>query len=88
MIDVEYKEQLERAINGRTAVVYFLVTDKHFGTYRDQPDARGGKVSPWTRRKRWWHSSGSDSQGVTVEYSSVEESSFFNRTFDAVAAWV
>jgi uncharacterized pyridoxal phosphate-dependent enzyme len=45
MIDVEYKEQLQRAINGRTAMVYFLVADKHFGTYRDQPDAPGGKVS-------------------------------------------
>ena len=45
MIEVEYKEQLERAINGRTAMVYFLVADKHFGTYRDQPDAPGGKVS-------------------------------------------
>ena len=62
MIEVEYKEQLERAINGRTAMVYFLVADKHFGTYRDQPDAPGGKVSPWTRRNRWWHRSGSDSQ--------------------------
>src|SRR4030095_4094670 len=45
MIEVEYKEQLERAINGRTAMVYFLVADRHFGTYRDQPDAPGGKVS-------------------------------------------
>ena len=45
MIEVEYKEQLEGAINGRTAMVYFLVADKHFGTYRDQPDAPGGKVS-------------------------------------------
>jgi uncharacterized pyridoxal phosphate-dependent enzyme len=45
MIDVEHKEQMERAINGRTAMIYFLVADKHFGTYRDQPDAPGGKVS-------------------------------------------
>ena len=45
MIDVEHKEQMERAINGRTAMLYFLVADKHFGTYRDQPDAPGGKVS-------------------------------------------
>jgi uncharacterized pyridoxal phosphate-dependent enzyme len=44
MIEVEYREQLERAINGRTAMVYFLVADKHFGVYRDQPDAPGGKV--------------------------------------------
>src|SRR5688572_6011107 len=45
MIDVEHREQMERAINGRTAMLYFLVADKHFGTYRDQPDAPGGKVS-------------------------------------------
>jgi hypothetical protein len=35
MIDVEHKEQIERAINGRTAMICFLVADKHFGTYRD-----------------------------------------------------
>jgi L-seryl-tRNA(Ser) seleniumtransferase len=45
MIEVEYKDQMERAINGHTAMLYFLVADKHFGTYRDQPDAPGGKVS-------------------------------------------
>jgi L-seryl-tRNA(Ser) seleniumtransferase len=45
MIEVEYKEQMERSINGRTAMIYFLVADRHFGTYRDQPDAPGGKVS-------------------------------------------
>jgi uncharacterized pyridoxal phosphate-dependent enzyme len=45
MIEVEYKEQMERAINGRTGMIYFLVADKHFGTYRDQSDAPGGKVS-------------------------------------------
>jgi L-seryl-tRNA(Ser) seleniumtransferase len=45
MIEVEYKEQMERAINGRTAMIYFLVADKHFGTYRDQLDAPGGKIS-------------------------------------------
>jgi L-seryl-tRNA(Ser) seleniumtransferase len=45
MIEVEYKEQLERAINEHTAMVYFLVADRHFGTYRDRPDAPGGKVS-------------------------------------------
>src|ERR1051326_1733465 len=45
MIVVDYPEQMERAINGRTAMLYFLVADKHFGTYRDQLDAPGGKVS-------------------------------------------
>jgi L-seryl-tRNA(Ser) seleniumtransferase len=45
MIEVEYKDQMERAVTGRTAMIYFLVADKHFGTYRDQPDAPGGKVS-------------------------------------------
>jgi L-seryl-tRNA(Ser) seleniumtransferase len=45
MIEVEYKEQMERAINGRTAMIYFLVADRHFGKYRDQPDAPGGKIS-------------------------------------------
>jgi uncharacterized pyridoxal phosphate-dependent enzyme len=45
MIEVEYKDQMERAISGRTAMIYFLVADKHFGKYRDQPDAPGGKVS-------------------------------------------
>src|SRR5918996_1110471 len=45
MIEVEYKEQMERAINGRTAMIYVLVADKHFGAYRDQPDAPGGKIS-------------------------------------------
>jgi len=45
LIEVEYKEQLERAIGGRTAMLYFLVADKHFGKYRDQLDAPGGKVS-------------------------------------------
>src|SRR5215510_11611086 len=44
MIEVEYPEQMERAINGKTAMIYFLVADKHFGTYRDQLDAPGGKV--------------------------------------------
>jgi L-seryl-tRNA(Ser) seleniumtransferase len=44
-VEVEYKDQMERAINGRTAMVYFLVADKHFGTYRDRLDAPGGKVS-------------------------------------------
>jgi L-seryl-tRNA(Ser) seleniumtransferase len=45
LIEVEYKDQMERAINGRTAMLYFLVADKHFGKYRDMVDAPGGKVS-------------------------------------------
>lgn len=44
MVEVEYKDELERAINGRTAMIYFLVADRHFGKYRDQLDAPGGKV--------------------------------------------
>ena len=45
LIEVEYKDQMERAVNGRTAMIYFLVADKHFGQFRDMPDAPGGKVS-------------------------------------------
>ncbi len=45
MVEVEYKEQLERALNGKTAMAYFLVADRHFGKYRDQVDAPGGKIS-------------------------------------------
>jgi L-seryl-tRNA(Ser) seleniumtransferase len=45
VVEVEHKDELERAINGRTAMIYFLVADKHFGTYRDQLDAPGGKIS-------------------------------------------
>jgi L-seryl-tRNA(Ser) seleniumtransferase len=45
LIEVEYKDQMERAINGRTAMIYFLIADKHFGKYRDMPDAPGGNVS-------------------------------------------
>lgn len=45
MVEVETKEQLEQAIGGKTAMLYFLVADKHFGQYRDQLDAPGGKVS-------------------------------------------
>lgn len=45
MVEVEYKDELERAITGHTAMLYFLVADKHFGKYRDQLDAPGGKVS-------------------------------------------
>jgi uncharacterized pyridoxal phosphate-dependent enzyme len=44
MIEVEYAEQMERAVNGKTAMIYFLVADKHFGTYRDRLDAPGGKI--------------------------------------------
>jgi L-seryl-tRNA(Ser) seleniumtransferase len=45
MVEVEYPEQMERAITGKTAMIYFLVADKHFGTYRDRLDAPGGKVT-------------------------------------------
>jgi seryl-tRNA(Sec) selenium transferase len=41
----EYKDEMERAINGHTAMLYFLVADKHFGANRDVPNAAGGKVS-------------------------------------------
>ncbi|MCI0364450.1 MAG: hypothetical protein L0219_11235, partial [Phycisphaerales bacterium] len=39
MVEVEYKDQMERAINGRTAMLYFLIADRHFGKYRDMIDA-------------------------------------------------
>jgi L-seryl-tRNA(Ser) seleniumtransferase len=45
LVEVEQKDELERAIGDRTAMVYFLVADKHFGEYRDRLDAPGGKVS-------------------------------------------
>ncbi len=45
LVEVETKQEMERAINPRTAMIYFLVADKHFGQYRDQLDAPGGKVS-------------------------------------------
>jgi L-seryl-tRNA(Ser) seleniumtransferase len=44
MVEVEFKDQLERAINGKTAMIYFLIADKHFGRYRDMLDAPGGKI--------------------------------------------
>jgi uncharacterized pyridoxal phosphate-dependent enzyme len=44
LVEVEYKEQMERAITGKTAMIYFLVADKHFGQFRDQLDAPGGKI--------------------------------------------
>ena len=45
MVEVEYKDQLERAINGKTAMIYFLIADKHFGKYRDMLEAPGGKIT-------------------------------------------
>jgi L-seryl-tRNA(Ser) seleniumtransferase len=45
LVEVEEKEQLESAVGPRTAMIYFLVADKHFGEYRDRLDAPGGKVS-------------------------------------------
>lgn len=44
VVEVEYKEQMERAITGKTAMIYFLVADKHFGQFRDQLDAPGGRI--------------------------------------------
>jgi uncharacterized pyridoxal phosphate-dependent enzyme len=45
LVEVEHKDEMDRAITGHTAMLYFLVADKHFGRYRDQLDAPGGKVS-------------------------------------------
>jgi seryl-tRNA(Sec) selenium transferase len=45
LIVAEHKDEMERAINGHTAMIYFLVADKHFGASRDVPGAEGGKVS-------------------------------------------
>ena len=45
IVEVEEKDQMERAIGNQTAMIYFLIADKHFGQYRDQLDAPGGKVS-------------------------------------------
>jgi len=45
IVEVEHLDEMERAITGHTAMLYFLVADKHFGKYRDQLDAPGGKVS-------------------------------------------
>lgn len=44
MIDVDYKDEMERAIGGKTAMLYYLVAEKHFGAHRDKLDAPGGKV--------------------------------------------
>jgi len=45
IVEVEEKDQMERAIGNQTAMIYFLIADKHFGQYRDRLDAPGGKVS-------------------------------------------
>ena len=45
VISVEHKDEMERAITGKTAMLYYLVAEKHFGTHRDRLDAPGGKVS-------------------------------------------
>ncbi len=45
MVTVEYQDEMERAITGKTAMLYYLVAEKHFGTHRDRLDAPGGKVS-------------------------------------------
>jgi L-seryl-tRNA(Ser) seleniumtransferase len=44
-VDVEHLDEMERAINGKTAMIYHLIAEKHFGQYRDQLDAPGGHVS-------------------------------------------
>jgi uncharacterized pyridoxal phosphate-dependent enzyme len=44
-VDVEYLDEMERAITGKTAMIYHLIAEKHFGRYRDQLDAPGGHVS-------------------------------------------
>jgi L-seryl-tRNA(Ser) seleniumtransferase len=36
---VEYKDQMERAVNERTAMIYFLVADKPVGAQSDVPNA-------------------------------------------------
>ena len=45
MVAVEHKDEMERAITGKTAMIYYLVAEKHFGKYRDELDAPGGNVS-------------------------------------------
>lgn len=45
LVEVEYKDQMERAVGGRTAQIHFLVADTHFGEHRDRPDAPRGKIS-------------------------------------------
>jgi L-seryl-tRNA(Ser) seleniumtransferase len=45
MVEVETKEEMEKAIHGGTAMLYYLVAEKHFGAHRDKLDAPGGNVS-------------------------------------------
>jgi L-seryl-tRNA(Ser) seleniumtransferase len=44
-VDVEYLDEMERAITGNTAMIYHLIAEKHFGEHRDKLDAPGGNVS-------------------------------------------
>jgi D-glucosaminate-6-phosphate ammonia-lyase len=44
MVVVEERADLEKAFSDKTAMFYFLVADRHFGQYRDQLDAPGGKI--------------------------------------------
>jgi L-seryl-tRNA(Ser) seleniumtransferase len=44
-VDVEYLDEMERAITGKTAMLYHLIAEKHFGQHRDKLDAPGGNVS-------------------------------------------
>ncbi|MBM3757504.1 MAG: hypothetical protein FJW38_26415, partial [Acidobacteria bacterium] len=44
LIEVDHRDEIERAINGRTAMMYYLIADRHFGKHRDQPDAPGARV--------------------------------------------
>src|SRR6266853_774049 len=43
IVEVEEKDQMERAIGKQTAMIYFLIADKHFGQYRDRLDAPGAR---------------------------------------------
>src|SRR5260221_7993699 len=45
IVEVEEKDQMERAIGNQTAMIYFLIADKHFGQYHDPLDAPRGKAS-------------------------------------------
>ena len=45
LVEVEHKEQMDGAITGKTAMIYFLIADKHFGQFRDHLDAPGGKIT-------------------------------------------
>ena len=60
VVSVEYKDEMERAITGRTAMLYYLVAEKHFGKYRDKLDAPGGmcnSCSPQPHRQSQYPSS-------------------------------